>query len=389
MTTTVPPSATQFLMSFAQAVSGAALYAKQHPARKKAAAHLFDDLAALLADTPNPRFTFLDDEIIFGKVVIRSLRDWRLGARLSKAGIQWLEFDNTVQREDIEAFVEDACEILAAPVAVPIDPLLFQRRGICWGAVTIRNDIPVVPGVGGGNRIIADSHSFREEIETTRWISTVAREGGSIPLDEAQAIVRSLAVALHQDRDVLMPLARLGDSPDSTSHSVGVAILAMAFAEFIGMNENETRAAGIAAILHDIGLSQVPDEILAKEEALTNEEELIYQKHTEYGARILLAAERDLSLAAVVAYEHHISPDGTGYPVFRHPRETHRMSRIISICSSYHSRRSTRPFRPALDAEAVLNHIEWFAGTKYDAELAISFAGMMRDAHTRVSATQA
>jgi hypothetical protein len=372
-------------MAMGQAVATANLYGNEHPSREKACDVLFHELKGLLAATATPRFSFLGDEVIFGRLAMRGLRDWSLGARLSRAGIQWLEFEQSATRDDIRGFIEDAAAILAAPTGVPLDPLLFRRQGIRWGAVVVRGAGMQVSEPGGGYQSSTEAPAhigqtgFEEEIEAARWIASSLNGSRAVPIVEAQAVIRSLAVVMHQERDILQPLYRLSYSSDTTSHTIGVSILAMSFAEFLGMQANEISTIGIAALLHDVGLGKVPREILDKAEALTPEEEAEYRMHTLHGARMLLGADGDLSLAALVAYEHHLCPDGTGYPELRHPREVNVASRMISICSSYHSRRSNRPFRPALDGRAVLNHIEWYAGTKYDAELGISFAAMMRE----------
>jgi HD-GYP domain-containing protein (c-di-GMP phosphodiesterase class II) len=282
--------------------------------------------------------------------------------------------------------VEDVAAILGTQNGVPIDPLLFQRPGIRWGAVAIRKSTSNRVSETGGGYVLTQRQEdiantgFQEEVEATRWIASSLDDGKSIPLAEAQAVIRSLAVALHQDRDVLQPLFRLGTSADPTTQTVGAAILTMAFAERLGMRDDEVRATGVAALLHDIGLSRVPPEILGKTEMLTAEEEVEYQKHTQYGARMILESDKDLSLAALVAYEHHIAPDGSGYPALAFPREPHKVSKMVAICSTYHSRRSNMPYRPGMEGRAVLNHIEWYAGTKYDSQLSIAFVAMMQDA---------
>jgi len=244
----------------------------------------------------------------------------------------------------------------------------------------------------GGGWNVGESHQgtgpdaggdFAEEFEATRWIARAIQSGEPLPIDEAQAVVRSLVVALHQEREVLHPLYRLGSTGGASVHSMGVSILTMTFAEHLGMRSKEVKAAGIAALLHDVGLAMVPDEILQKKEELTSDEVLQYQNHTLQGARILLEAKDDLSLAAVVAYEHHMAPDGSGYPAMRHPREMNEVSRMVAICGSYHARRSIKPFRPATEPEVVLSQMESNAGRRYDRDLCIEFVAMMREMEER------
>src|SRR6185436_14215217 len=93
-----------------------------------------------------------------------------------------------------------------------------------------------------------------EEAETLRWMQQEVRERGTVPPVEAEAVVRSLSVAMHGDRRVLLPLLQLKEFDQyTTTHSLNVAVLSMGLAESLGCRPNEVRAFGVAGLLHDIG----------------------------------------------------------------------------------------------------------------------------------------
>ena len=138
-------------------------------------------------------------------------------------------------------------------------------------------------------------------------------------------MVRSLSVAMHGDRRVVLPLLQLKEFDQyTTTHSLNVAVLAMALAETIGCRPADVRAFGVAGLLHDIGKVRIPLEVLTKPGKLTDEEFALMRKHPVDGARIIMQSHDDLELAAVVAYEHHIMLDGGGYPLLRYPRPRRR-----------------------------------------------------------------
>jgi putative two-component system response regulator len=100
--------------------------------------------------------------------------------------------------------------------------------------------------------------------------------------------------------------------------------------------------------------------------------------HPAEGARIIFETERDMDLAAVVAYEHHIMLDGGGYPRLQFPRQAHFASMMVHVCDVYDALRTNRPYREAWAAEKVLDYIDEKAGTEFDPEIARAFTRMMQ-----------
>src|SRR5260370_32245083 len=93
----------------------------------------------------------------------------------------------------------------------------------------------------------------------------------------------------------------------------------MARAEFVGLGAEDVRALGIAGLLHDVGKTRIPIEILTKPGKFTAQERDLMNRHPADGARLILDSEADLEVAAGVAYEHHIMLNGRGYPPVGHP----------------------------------------------------------------------
>jgi len=89
-----------FLTTFAQALAAMALYADGHPARGRAIDAAYRELHDLQTDTPHPLFTFLGEEIVYGRMPLRELKSWDWSHRLAQAGIQRLEFEERVGRDE-------------------------------------------------------------------------------------------------------------------------------------------------------------------------------------------------------------------------------------------------------------------------------------------------
>jgi putative two-component system response regulator len=124
---------------------------------------------------------------------------------------------------------------------------------------------------------------------------------------------------------------------------------------------------------------KIPKEILNKPGKLTAEEREVMNTHPVEGARMIIATEPDLDLAAVVAYEHHIMINGGGYPSLQYPRSCHQASRLTHVCDVYDALRTNRPYRDAWPAEKILAYIEERSGTEFDGEIAHAFTRMIRE----------
>src|SRR6185436_20595094 len=97
----------RFLSTFAQALATMTLYQEGHPAREKAVDAAFRELADLQGVQSRALFTFLGEEVVFGRQPLREMKAWDWGARLAQAGVQRLEFEDHVSRDDFESFLDE------------------------------------------------------------------------------------------------------------------------------------------------------------------------------------------------------------------------------------------------------------------------------------------
>ena len=374
--------ASTFLIAFAQSLATMTLYADGHPSRERTIDNAYQSLLDLQSKIRQPVFTFLGDEIVCGREPVRDLRAWDWGPRLAKAGVQRLEFEPNVERDDFEEFLEEVLARLTLSAIGTADARQMRKSKIRFGSVGVKGEMPDELPLP----IPAGTYTLGEEAATIRWLHDQLNARNELHLSEAEAVVRSLSVAMHGDRQMLIPLLRLRSFDEyTTTHCLNVSVLAMALAEFIGLGGKDVRTFGVAGLLHDIGKVKIPHEILTKPGKLTPEERAIMNSHTVNGAKIIIETEEQLDLAAVVAYEHHIMIDGGGYPAMAFRRDCHYASKIVHICDVYDALRTNRPYREAWAAEKVLAYIEEKAGTEFDAELSMQFGSMMRKFEGRIT----
>ncbi len=231
------------------------------------------------------------------------------------------------------------------------------------------------PGMNGTNpdfqATAFDVDAFREEIETVEWIFDAVREGRVLPVIETEAVVGSLYLQQRALDGLRISVVANHDMDRYHAvHAVNVAMLAMALAEQLDFDASSTRRIGLAAIVHDVGMTRVPAEIVAKEGQITQDERDLVMSHPVIGARLIMAADMSMDLAATVAFEHHLKTDGSGYPRLTYPRSPHYVSRMIQVCDVFHALSSPRPFRPAWPVEIILSYLNERAGFDFHPGLA-------------------
>jgi len=370
------PLAIRFLNAFAQALSTMTLYPDGHPKREGVIDQAFEGLRAVQAMDRRAAFSFLGDEVVLGQRPIRELRGWDWSQRLASAGIQRLQFETEVTREEFESFMS---EVLARLTLSALQQAPTAGAGtsgpIRFGSVGIRELTPE-PEIATASIAL----NLEEEAQTVQWLHAEAQRTADIPLAEADAVVRSLAAAMHGDQAVVLPLLQIRRYDEyTTTHSLNVCVLAMGLAEWMGLGARDVRAFGTAGLLHDIGKIRIPAEILNKAGRLEPHEREIMNRHPVEGAKIIIESQDKLDLAAVVAYEHHIMLNGGGYPKFDYPRECHQASKLVHVCDVYDALRTNRPYRAAWLAPKVLGYLEERAGTEFDPDATRAFVKMMSE----------
>jgi putative nucleotidyltransferase with HDIG domain len=371
-----------FLTSLSQALSTMALYAEGHPARERALRTSFETLGPLLQQDGEARFSFLSGDVVFGNRVLRELKQWEWSRRLAGIGVERLEFLPPVEWEEYERFIRLAYEQLkreqgAAPLAPQQAP-----TGIRYGRVALGGES--LEELAQESVTVTVPFSLEEEVEAVGWLHQQAEIRDHVPMVETETVVRSLALAMHQEGQVVLPLLSLKEFDQyTTTHSCNVAVLTMGMGEYLGFAPREVRALGVAALLHDIGKVKLPGEVLRKTGVYTPEERRIVQRHTVEGARLILARHRNLDLAAVVAYEHHLRYDGGGYPALTFTRPAHFASRLVQVCDVYDALMSRRPYREAFTHEGAVEILDQENGRMLAPDLVQAFTTMIRQARSR------
>lgn len=188
-----------------------------------------------------------------------------------------------------------------------------------------------------------------------------ARLGGGIDATAARDLVEDMARSIEAHPSALLSLVRLKSADDYTyMHSVAVAALMVSFGRHLGLDALRVRSAGLAGMLHDVGKSLVPMEVLNKPTELSGVETVQVRKHPQLGHRLLVGRGGVDGDALDACLHHHEKFDGTGYPHGLIGEQIGRLARMTAICDVYDAVTSDRPYKKAWDpAHAVQRMAGW------------------------------
>ncbi len=178
----------------------------------------------------------------------------------------------------------------------------------------------------------------------------------SVLVENITEVAKSLVDNSTMHPGVMVSLDNLKSHDDYTyHHSLSVSVLCIAVGSALDYSNERLMELSIAALLHDIGKTRVPLEILNKPERLTSEEFEDMKNHSAYGYELVKDFDNLLSTDVLEGILYHQEKfDGTGYPASLAGYEIPEFARIISVCDVYDALTSDRPYRkPARPSEAI------------------------------------
>ena len=158
---------------------------------------------------------------------------------------------------------------------------------------------------------------------------------------------------------------------------VNVAALSMAMARSLDLEGPMLREFGFAALMHDIGKVHTPLEILNKPDKLTDEEFKIMKQHVVDGAHVLRRTPETPALAPVVAFEHHLKQDLSGYPENIGSRKLNLCTMVVSVVDVFDALRSNRAYRAGLATDRIKHIMGQQDGTAFNRTLLRRFVNLM------------
>jgi putative nucleotidyltransferase with HDIG domain len=227
------------------------------------------------------------------------------------------------------------------------------------------------------------TRTARRHLERLFHVSRIANASDPRRMREAERLLDQL----HEDVEAIIAdvasghvaerLGSLGRHHEHTfNHSVDVAIVSAVIARKLYFDLGATRSLVLGALVHDIGKTRVPVEILDKPGPLNEEEWAVMRQHPIWGAEIVREWPLDDGVPATVALQHHEQQGGFGYPYGRRgtnriyreaeahfdPTRIHLAAEVVAVASVYVALTSDQPYRPALDLQLAVPILRERAG---------------------------
>ncbi len=355
------------------AVRASELYAPTHPQVTRSANALTAVLSPALRDAPTVIVAFLEDDVVLNDFrlprgsgalagLLRDMRDRK---------IEKITFARGVELSDIRAMMDELADRTSR---TPVNDRLVARgiRRILVSRVVAEEEDTEDIGLAAAKQM------YSTAVSTAETIWSAAKAGDQPNPADARGIIDSLSKLVYQDRTSLLALTALKRHDNYTfTHMVNVAALSMAMARSLELEGPILREFGYAALMHDIGKVETPLEILNKPDKLTNEEFAIMKLHVVNGAHMLRRTPETPALAPVVAFEHHLKQDLSGYPENIGARTLNLCTMVVSVVDVFDALRSNRAYRAGMATDRIKHIMGQQDGTAFHPALLRRFVNLM------------
>lgn len=295
-----------------------------------------------------------------------------LADALEARDIESITFQPVLSRRDALGLVE----VLTLRPGPDLDPEFELNSrgvdGVTLAFVRDTSDLEAEERRKERDRIRAQDHGVYQRLATAmRSLSSQLSAGGGVDLSHTSGLVTHVMTRLLADQPAILGLATMrGVSERTTFHALNVMIYTLALGNRLGLPEEGLSALATAALLHDVGKSAFDADDPAQAEPMR-------LLHPKTGAEIIQRLEMADPAAMLVAYEHHMAADGTGYPERPADYIAHPYSRMVAIADRYENLTNPEPGRDALTPDRAIVQVLREAGSQHDPFFARLFASAL------------
>ena len=236
----------------------------------------------------------------------------------------------------------------------------------------------VRPGVSLREEARPAMRAYKSALDQLRATLPGIVAKNTVEVRRFEGCVADLVASLERNRDALLCLSKnMRGVPYLYSHSLNVGVYLAAFFLECGKSRYEAITAGIAGLLHDVGMAMLPFSLLNSKKRLTATERVLVKRHPQLACDLLsrdAQVDGDIFFAAL---EHHEFFDGTGYPSGLSGAAISFMGHLTSIASAYDAVSSFRPFHDPLHPHRALCRLFKRRSTQFHPALLEHFVSMV------------
>ncbi len=353
----------QLVNHFNIAVASHSLYSENHKILVELSEKCLTLLENLLEENEVIKILRIGNELIINNepLTVDNVHIKSFIRRLNRRGLERIDVKRGITIEEIQGLIHDLTKNNKGP--------LKEFPHITSGRVEVR-----LGAVGKGemdrdngeNPMPSDHQMDRikDVFEKARYFNPLDVTG----LEDVVMDFFNLFVKEGRILNALIPFKV--HSEYSYIHATNVSILSMFLAESLGFSGKILYDVGVSALLHDVGKMHVSKEVLYKKDKLDDKEWEEMKKHPIYGVKYLLSISNVPQLAPIVAFEHHMKFDGTGYPErSRHNERQHIISQIVTISDFFDAARANRPWSQGLPEEKIFEIMQKLSNREFNPPL--------------------
>jgi HD-GYP domain-containing protein (c-di-GMP phosphodiesterase class II) len=272
--------------------------------------------------------------------------------------------DEEVKRRDWQVFVSLLLQAASTPPAA--DKLTDLHQKMIQGGVT---NVSVDPPIDQDDNLEDEERrkevakrTYERSVAVTKEVVNSVRMGRSASVKKVKRAVQNIVDQVLSNEVSLVGLTTIRDYDEYTfTHSVNVCIFSVAIGRRLGLTRLQLYDLGLAALFHDVGKSRVPLEVLTKQGALDEDEWRIMQSHPWLGVLTLFGLRGYGEIpyrGMIVAHEHHMKIDLTGYPKSLRERDLSVFSKIVAVADGFDAATSRRSYQTVpLQPDEVLREM--------------------------------
>jgi len=273
-----------------------------------------------------------------------------VGACLNRE-IESITFRPGLTIEEVAAFVNVLATDPEELVRQGGAPSCLERAGVSH----LQVEKLLAPSSDGTETAEMGRKTYASALDVLRAAARRARMGLSPERGPTAQVVSDLIDSIVFEQAAMLGLVSVKGRDEYTfTHALHICILCLELGCSLGLEHSQLQELGVCAMLHDIGKIFIPLPILRKPAALTKAEFEIIQQHPIHGALLLCRHENAPTMAPLVAFEHHLHYDFSGYPKVSRRYEPNFYSLMVGPADVYDALTTDRPYRPALPPQQAL-----------------------------------
>ncbi len=268
----------------------------------------------------------------------RALNDHGIGAVENVAG---------VSRDELAPFLS----MLLRP-ADPEDPYGSFEERFAQAPVThisLRPATEIESPEEDEEALTAAKRTYAQSVKVAQEVMSDMRIGKAVNVRKVKRAVQGIVDQVLSNESSMVTMTTLRDFDEYTfTHSVNVSIFSVIIGQRLGLDRLQLYELGLGALFHDIGKQRLPLDIINKEGSLTDEEWARLKEHPTEGMLLLFQMHGFADVPyrqMLMAYEHHMKVDQTGYPANRRNREPTLFSRIVAVADAFDAGTSVRSYQ--------------------------------------------